>query len=220
MKRKTKTGHKLITQLIERMSKDNKTNQGTASDPENIDTESNDEMDMNLIKCPITNDIMYDPVIASDGHTYERKAIEKWLEEHKTSPITRQNISSYNLISNRAVKLLIDEYYKDNKDFEIDADMVYKVKSKAKPKLNTKQIVNLPHMENAFSDNIIMNTLNQIAGNINLDNYNQNQNQNNNTNVSDILEQSNFTNLIALGTNIVNQLTNNTNLINIARSLE
>lgn len=40
MKRKTKTGHKLITQLIERMSKDNKTNQGTASDPENIDTES------------------------------------------------------------------------------------------------------------------------------------------------------------------------------------
>ena len=199
---------------------------------ENIDTEtnnkSNGEMDMNLIKCPITNDIMYDPVIASDGHTYERKAIEKWLEEHKTSPITRQNISSYNLISNRAVKLLIDEYYKDNINFEIDTDMVYKVKSKAKPKLNTKQIINLPDLENAFSNNIIMNTINQMTRNINLNNINldninfDNYNLNNFTNIEDIFEQSNFTNLMALGTDIINQLTNNnnTNLINIARSLE
>ena len=29
--------------------------------------------------CPITGDIMKDPVIGSDGHTYERSAIEQWL---------------------------------------------------------------------------------------------------------------------------------------------
>lgn len=28
--------------------------------------------------CPITFELMIDPVIASDGHTYERSAIEKW----------------------------------------------------------------------------------------------------------------------------------------------
>ena len=28
--------------------------------------------------CPITQDIMTDPVITSDGHTYEREAIEHW----------------------------------------------------------------------------------------------------------------------------------------------
>lgn len=30
--------------------------------------------------CPITMEIMVDPVIAMDGHTYERVAIENWLQ--------------------------------------------------------------------------------------------------------------------------------------------
>ena len=30
--------------------------------------------------CPITQEIMRDPVILSDGHTYEKTAIEKWFE--------------------------------------------------------------------------------------------------------------------------------------------
>ena len=28
--------------------------------------------------CPITQDIMTDPVMTADGHTYEREAIEHW----------------------------------------------------------------------------------------------------------------------------------------------
>jgi hypothetical protein len=31
---------------------------------------------------------MEDPVVAADGHTYERRAIEGWFEKHLTSPIT------------------------------------------------------------------------------------------------------------------------------------
>lgn len=30
-----------------------------------------------------------DPVVAKDGHTYERSAITTWLETHKTSPMVR-----------------------------------------------------------------------------------------------------------------------------------
>ncbi|MCC2667386.1 MAG: hypothetical protein K0S63_1302, partial [Gammaproteobacteria bacterium] len=30
-------------------------------------------------ECPITAEIMLDPLMASDGHSYERIAIEKWL---------------------------------------------------------------------------------------------------------------------------------------------
>lgn len=41
-------------------------------------------------KCPITMDIMEDPVILADGHTYEREAIEAWLKGHATvSPFPR-----------------------------------------------------------------------------------------------------------------------------------
>ena len=29
-----------------------------------------------------TREIIQDPVIASDGHTYERYAIEKWMEKN------------------------------------------------------------------------------------------------------------------------------------------
>ena len=38
--------------------------------------------------CPITLEIFRDPVVASDGHTYERKAIEEWIQKNGTSPIT------------------------------------------------------------------------------------------------------------------------------------
>ena len=36
--------------------------------------------------CPITQDLMNDPVIAADSHTYERTAIERWLQTNITSP--------------------------------------------------------------------------------------------------------------------------------------
>ena len=39
--------------------------------------------------CPLTHVIMFDPVIAEDGMTYERGAIERYLEVHGTSPIVR-----------------------------------------------------------------------------------------------------------------------------------
>ena len=33
-------------------------------------------------------EVMVDPVMCADGHTYERHAIERWLQEHQTSPKT------------------------------------------------------------------------------------------------------------------------------------
>jgi len=38
--------------------------------------------------CPITNEVMKDPVVASDGHTYEKTAIEEWFRKSNTSPMT------------------------------------------------------------------------------------------------------------------------------------
>ena len=34
--------------------------------------------------------LMADPVVASDGFTYERKSIEDWMEGHDVSPTTNQ----------------------------------------------------------------------------------------------------------------------------------
>lgn len=61
-------------------------------------------------RCPITYDFMEDPVIDQYGQTYERKAIEKWMNDHNTSPSTNQLYTSHNLISNYSVKQITEEY--------------------------------------------------------------------------------------------------------------
>lgn len=54
--------------------------------------------------CPITGDVMVDPVIAPDGYTYERSAITEWLKKSNESPMTRQRMDAKNLVVNRLVK--------------------------------------------------------------------------------------------------------------------
>jgi hypothetical protein len=44
--------------------------------------------------------------VATDGHTYERHAIEMWFEKHDVSPITGKIVAK-NLIPNQALKKMI-----------------------------------------------------------------------------------------------------------------
>lgn len=57
--------------------------------------------------CPITYQIMTDPVIAPDGRTYERANIEEWLRIHGTSPFTRERVNVDQLIPNIAIRDII-----------------------------------------------------------------------------------------------------------------
>ena len=60
--------------------------------------------------CPITKELMVDPVLAPDGHTYDRKAIIKWCVIKGTCPLMPNvTISVKQLIPNRAVKHAIME---------------------------------------------------------------------------------------------------------------
>lgn len=65
--------------------------------------------------CPITKDVMSYPVIAADGHTYERAAIQKWLREHKTSPTTNLVLRHTHVIPNHSLKSAIQEFEKEGK---------------------------------------------------------------------------------------------------------
>ena len=42
-----------------------------------------------LLTCPITLCVIEDPVIASDGFTYERCAIQRWMSSNPHSPMTK-----------------------------------------------------------------------------------------------------------------------------------
>ena len=60
--------------------------------------------------CPITMEIMTNPVIGSDGHTYEKTAIEQWLSVHTVSPITKAPMNKSHLVPNIALRNTIQEF--------------------------------------------------------------------------------------------------------------
>ena len=49
-------------------------------------------------ECPISMELMTDPVICSDGFSYERSAIEIWLKAHDRSPKTNETLPNKTLI--------------------------------------------------------------------------------------------------------------------------
>ena len=58
--------------------------------------------------CSITLDVMQDPVLAADGFSYERGAIEDWFAKgHRTSPKTGAQIAHTELQPNLAIRNLI-----------------------------------------------------------------------------------------------------------------
>jgi len=65
---------------------------------------------LDAITCPITMKIMADPVLASDGHTYERSAMKMWLTRNNKSPKTNLRLTNKKLASNLYVKKAIHHY--------------------------------------------------------------------------------------------------------------
>ncbi|OVA08576.1 WD40 repeat [Macleaya cordata] len=66
--------------------------------------------------CPITSNLFVDPVTLETGQTYERKAIQEWLERgNSTCPITRQKLQSTQLPkTNYVLKRLIASWQEKN----------------------------------------------------------------------------------------------------------
>ncbi|KAF5195784.1 Ring-type e3 ubiquitin transferase [Thalictrum thalictroides] len=66
-------------------------------------------------RCPISLELMKDPVIVSTGQTYERSCIRKWLDAgHKTCPKTQQTLLHTALTPNYVLKSLIIQWCESN----------------------------------------------------------------------------------------------------------
>ncbi|GFS33826.1 plant U-box 45 [Actinidia rufa] len=67
------------------------------------------------LRCPISLQLMYDPVIIASGQTYERICIEKWFSDgHNTCPKTRQQLPHLSLTPNYCVKGLVASWCEQN----------------------------------------------------------------------------------------------------------
>ncbi|XP_050387166.1 U-box domain-containing protein 1-like [Argentina anserina] len=66
-------------------------------------------------RCPISLDLMRDPVIVESGHTYDRNSIAQWINSgHQTCPKSGQKLIHMALIPNYALKSLLHQWCEEN----------------------------------------------------------------------------------------------------------
>ncbi|CAM8878378.1 unnamed protein product [Rhodiola kirilowii] len=74
-------------------------------------------------RCPISLDLMKDPVTLSTGITYDRLNIETWLEKGNTTcPVTNQELTTFDFdpIPNHTIRRMIQDWCVQNRSFGID----------------------------------------------------------------------------------------------------
>ncbi|KAJ6766688.1 U-BOX DOMAIN-CONTAINING PROTEIN 21 [Salix purpurea] len=65
--------------------------------------------------CPISLDLMKDPVTLSTGITYDRESIDKWIEDgNLTCPVTNQVLPSFDQIPNHSLRKMIQDWGVEN----------------------------------------------------------------------------------------------------------
>lgn len=70
----------------------------------------------NGFECPITSEIMKDPVTAADGHSYENRAIKDWFERgNKLSPVTGEPLPNLDLKPNHNLRKAIGDWQEQQK---------------------------------------------------------------------------------------------------------
>ncbi|KAJ6891949.1 hypothetical protein NC651_025213 [Populus alba x Populus x berolinensis] len=85
-------------------------NQDVSSSSQSILSNIPDEF-----RCPISLDLMKDPVIVASGHTYDRNSIAQWINSgHQTCPKSGQRLIHMALIPNYALKSLVHQWCQDN----------------------------------------------------------------------------------------------------------
>ena len=124
----------------------------------------------NEFVCPITQEIMFDPVVALDGRTYERKAIERWLEKNSNSPMTKQPINDKTLRTNWTIRSAIERFLDGSLVKDMVGDSIEMLMKKINDgndedkKINKKDALVLLYendfnVDEAFKDGELVDTL-------------------------------------------------------------
>ena len=78
-----------------------------------LDHDDSDEAP-EFLTCPLSYEVMRDPVFTADGHTFERHIIEEWLRDHDTNPMTNSKMTHKDLTPNFAIREACAAYRQKN----------------------------------------------------------------------------------------------------------
>jgi hypothetical protein len=72
-------------------------------------------------RCPVTLDLMKDPVTLSTGITYDRDSIEKWIESgNKTCPVTKTELTSFDIVPNHSLRRMIQDWCVQHRSYGVE----------------------------------------------------------------------------------------------------
>jgi hypothetical protein len=97
-----------LEEIRQKKNKNNETDMTTQGETKN-------EAEYESFFCPISQEIMNDPVITPQGISFDRQSILAWLKKDNKCPITKTPLKESDLIKNFALKNTIDEYLAKNK---------------------------------------------------------------------------------------------------------
>ncbi|PKA62953.1 U-box domain-containing protein 19 [Apostasia shenzhenica] len=79
------------------------------------DSAAVDLLNADGLRCPISLELMKDPVTVTTGQTYDRTSILRWLNSgNQTCPVTGEKLTSSDLVPNSAIRNLIGSYRHEN----------------------------------------------------------------------------------------------------------
>ncbi|CAI9755271.1 unnamed protein product [Fraxinus pennsylvanica] len=90
----------------------------------NHDLEKNGSMELKIpdhFRCPISLDLMKDPVTLSSGMTYDRESIEAWFEAgNSTCPVTNRVLRNLEPIPNHAIRIMIQDWCVEKRSYGVE----------------------------------------------------------------------------------------------------
>jgi len=93
--------------------------------------------------CPITQELMFDPVLTTVGHTYERNAILSWFKDSPIDPNSGLALDSLELTPNLVLKNLIQDFIEPYPQLKIQVLQAhYKAKYKEHDYVNALHLIN------------------------------------------------------------------------------
>ncbi|XP_061352742.1 U-box domain-containing protein 21-like [Gastrolobium bilobum] len=75
----------------------------------------------NQFRCPISLELMKDPVTLSTGITYDRESIDRWLDDgNYKCPVTNQIVNNFDLIPNHTLRIMIQDWCVENQQHGVE----------------------------------------------------------------------------------------------------
>ena len=59
---------------------------------------------------------MKDPVTATDGYNYERRAIRRWFRKKRSSPMTNETLTNLEVLPNDVLRNRIESYVREHSE--------------------------------------------------------------------------------------------------------